>query len=67
MDAAHTERQRVLDEALTLSQNVAWRIDTDPVTRNRCLRLSAMPGPLRVACAATVELDHRRPRWPTRR
>jgi transglutaminase-like putative cysteine protease len=56
--AAHTERQRVLDETLTLSQNVVSRIDTDPVTRNRCLRLSAMPGPLRVAYAATVELDH---------
>lgn len=56
--AAHTERQQVLTEQLTLSQNVASRVDTDPVTRNRYLRLSAGPGPLRLNYSATVDLRH---------
>jgi len=56
--AAHTARQRVIDEALVLSQNLPWRLETDPATLNRYLRVSAMPGPLRVAYGATVELSH---------
>jgi transglutaminase-like putative cysteine protease len=56
--AAHTERQRVIDETLRLSQNVPATVDTDPATRNRILRLSALAGPLTVAYTATVELDH---------
>ena len=56
--AAHTARQRVLEEALTLSQAVPSRIDVAPVTGNRCLRLSARPGPLRLAYGATIDLDH---------
>src|SRR5258708_7277737 len=46
--AAATARQRVLDEALTLSQQVMWRVETEPTTGNRYLRLSAHPGPLQV-------------------
>ena len=56
--AAHTERQRVLSEQLSVSQPVATRVDTDPVTLNRYLRLSAGPGPLQVHYAATVEVNH---------
>ena len=56
--AAHTDRQRVLDETLTLSQNILSRVETDPATRNRYLRLSALPGPLKVAYNAVVELEH---------
>ncbi len=56
--AARTERQQVLEEQLTISQNVPAQVDTDPVTLNRYLRLSALPGPLRVAYSATVELTH---------
>ncbi|HMC16750.1 MAG TPA: transglutaminase family protein [Albitalea sp.] len=56
--AAHTERQRVVDESLTLSQNLLSRIETDPITHNRCLRLSACPGPLKVSYNATVDLEH---------
>lgn len=56
--AAKTARQRVLSEQLTLSQQLPLQVDTDPVTRNRHLRLTAQPGPLRVAYTATVELDH---------
>ena len=56
--AAHTDRQRVLEEQLQVSQNVAQQVDTDPVSHNRYLRLSAAPGPLQVAYTATVELNH---------
>jgi transglutaminase-like putative cysteine protease len=56
--AAHTQRQRVIDESLTLSQNVLSRVETDPATLNRYLRVSALPGPLKVAYSATVELTH---------
>ncbi|RVU46540.1 transglutaminase-like domain-containing protein [Rubrivivax rivuli] len=56
--AAHTERQRVLQEHLDLNQGVPWRVDTDPATLNRILRVSPGPGPLRLRYAATIELDH---------
>lgn len=56
--AAHTERQRVVEEALTLSQDVPQRVETDPTTANRYLRLQALPGPLRLAYSATVDLSH---------
>jgi transglutaminase-like putative cysteine protease len=56
--AAHTDRQRVVDETLTLSQNILSRVETDPATRNRYLRLSALPGSLKVAYSAIVELEH---------
>ncbi len=56
--AAHTQRQRVVGEALTLSQNVPSRVETDPATGNRYLRLAAWPGPLKVWYGATVDLEH---------
>ena len=56
--AAHTQRQRVVGEALTLSQNVPSRVETDPSTGNRYLRLTAWPGPLKVWYGATVDLAH---------
>ena len=56
--AAHTERQQVLDECLSLSQNVPATVDTDLVTHNRYLRLSALPGHLQVRYSATVDLLH---------
>ena len=55
--AAHTVRQQVLDERLTLSQNIPSRVETDPVTLNRYMRVSARPGPLTVPYSATVELS----------
>ena len=58
--AAHTERQHVLEETLVVNQNVATRVDTDPVSLNRYLRLSAMAGPLSVHYSATVDLVHHR-------
>jgi len=56
--AAQTERQRVLEETLTLNQNVDTRIDTDRATLNRYLRLSAGPGLLVVRYQAVIELAH---------
>jgi transglutaminase-like putative cysteine protease len=56
--AAHTERQRVVEEWLTLSQDVQPLVETDPATRNRYLRVKAVPGPLKLAYAATVDLSH---------
>ena len=56
--AAHTDRQRVLEESLTLDQNVPATVDTDPATLNRYLRVSALPGPLRVGYSATIDLLH---------
>ena len=56
--AAHTQRQRVVDEALTLSQDVQPSVETDPATRNRFMRVSALAGPLKVAYSATVDLSH---------
>jgi transglutaminase-like putative cysteine protease len=56
--AAHTDCQRVLEENLQVSQNVALQVDTDPISQNRYLRLSGMPGPLKVFYNATVDLNH---------
>ena len=56
--AAHTERQRVVEETLTLNQDVESRVETDPATRNRYLRVKALTGPLRLAYSAIVDLSH---------
>ena len=56
--AAHTARQQVLQENLQISPQVPWRVETDPTTQNRYLRLSAGPGPLRVDYSATIDLLH---------
>jgi transglutaminase-like putative cysteine protease len=56
--AAHTERQHVIEEGLTLSQDVRPRVETDPATRNRYLRVKASPGPLKLAYGATIDLSH---------
>jgi transglutaminase-like putative cysteine protease len=56
--AAHTARQRVLDETLSLSQDVPSRVETDAATGNRYLRLTAKPGPLQVLYRASVDIDH---------
>jgi transglutaminase-like putative cysteine protease len=56
--AAHTARQRVLHDALTINQNVPSMVETDPATGNRYLRLTAMPGPLSVRYETTVDIEH---------
>jgi transglutaminase-like putative cysteine protease len=56
--AAHTARQQVLHELLTINQNVPSMVETDPATGNRYLRLTAMPGPLSVRYDTTVDINH---------
>jgi transglutaminase-like putative cysteine protease len=56
--AAHTDRQHVVQEQLTLSQQVQPLVETDPATGNRHLRLQALAGPLKLAYSATVDLSH---------
>ena len=56
--AANTPRQLVVAESLTLSQPLQARVELEPVTRNRYLRLQAQPGPLKVAYRTTVDLMH---------
>jgi transglutaminase-like putative cysteine protease len=56
--AAHTPRQTVSGEQLTLSQSVPTAIHTDALTGNRYLRLRADPGPLHLSYLATLDLQH---------
>jgi len=56
--AALTPRQQVLNESLTLSQNLGPLVETDPATLNRYLRIHAFAEPLRVSYRATVDLLH---------
>ncbi len=56
--AAHTEQQHVLDEALTLSQDIHFKVETSPVSGNRVMRLRAAAGPFQVRYGATVDLQH---------
>jgi transglutaminase-like putative cysteine protease len=58
--AAHTPCQTVSAEQLLVSQPVPTRLDVDPLSGNRYLRLQALPGPLTVDYRATVELAHHR-------
>lgn len=56
--AAQTAGQSLSGETLWLSQPLATRIHTDPVTGTRFMRLRAGPGELRVHYAATVDIHH---------
>ena len=56
--AAHTARQRVLHDTLTINQNVPSMVETDPATGNRYLRLTAMAGHLSVRYETTVDIEH---------
>ena len=57
--AAQTLAQRVVTEYLTVNgAPPAAELLREPQFGNRVLRLDAPPGPLRVAYAATVDIDH---------
>ncbi len=58
--AAKTARQTVVEEHLSLSQDVNHAVDTDPVNGTRYLRLHAEPGDLALSYTATLDLDHYR-------
>lgn len=57
--AAQTACQVVREEQLSLSQPVAARLQCDPQTDTRYLRLHAAQGELRLSYHATVDLMHR--------
>ena len=57
---ALTPAQTVTDEVLTLSQPVTPRLETDPHTHSRYLRLQAMPGELTLRYTARVGIHHHR-------
>jgi transglutaminase-like putative cysteine protease len=56
--AAKTQHQTVLNESLTLSQNLPYALDEDTVTRNRFMRMRAYAGAFTVRYDATVDIDH---------
>jgi hypothetical protein len=56
--AAQTASQTVSAETLLLNQPIAARVHTDPVTRNRYMRLRALPGVLDLSYSAVVDLKH---------
>ena len=56
--AAHTASQNIIFENLSLSQDVPTQIHTDPISGNRYLRLTGLPGELNVSYVATVDLIH---------
>ena len=58
--AAHTPSQSLWGESLVLSQPAVAQMHTDPVTGNRCMRLHAEPGELKLTYAVTVDLMHHR-------
>ena len=56
--AAKTAHQTIVNESLSLSQNLSQNEYTDPVTHTRYLRLKAFAGPLTVRYDAVVDIDH---------
>lgn len=57
--AANTSHQRVVSEFLTVDPpSATWEIQTHANAGQRCLRMSALPGPLSVQYNAIVEIEH---------
>jgi transglutaminase-like putative cysteine protease len=56
--AARTQQQRVVEEWLGLGDNAPGKVETDPISGNRYLRVRAAEGPLRVSYSATIDLRH---------
>ncbi|HET9748963.1 MAG TPA: transglutaminase family protein, partial [Casimicrobiaceae bacterium] len=54
--AAKTPQQHVLDERVAVEPAVDWRVETEPASGNRLLRLVAAPGALDVRYDGTVEV-----------
>lgn len=57
IEAAHTARQRVVQECLQLPSGLHANHYTDPVTHSRFLRLTAGPGLFVLNYTATLDLD----------
>jgi transglutaminase-like putative cysteine protease len=54
--AAKTAQQRILDERVVVDPALDWRVETEPTSGNRLLRLVATPGVLDVRYDGTVEV-----------
>jgi len=54
--AAKTAQQQVLDERVIVDPALDWRVETEPASGNRLLRLVAEPGELDVRYDGTVEV-----------
>lgn len=58
--AAHTPSQTLRTEDLVLSPPIAPQMYTDLISGNRCMRLRAAPGPLKLAYSVSLDLlQHR--------
>jgi transglutaminase-like putative cysteine protease len=58
VQAAQTRQQHVVWEELLVGQPVPQFSSTDPFTQTRLLRLTAVPGPLRLRYRATLDIRH---------
>src|SRR5512146_1842246 len=58
IEAARTQYQRIVEEALVFDPPLDFEQFTDPVLENRFVRLRAQPGTLKVSYRATVALDY---------
>lgn len=58
--AAHTLYQTILVENLQINQPINYQLNTDPISDNRYLRLTAYPGNLKITYTATIKLNHYR-------
>ena len=56
--AAKTPQQNVLGERVVVEPLVDWRVETEPTSGNRLLRLASGPGTLDARYDATVEVTH---------
>ena len=57
--AAETAQQRVLEEDVEVDPSRTWRVETEPASGNRLLRLTAEPGKLEVRYRGVVEVTQR--------
>ena len=58
VQAAQSPQQTVVWEELQVSQPVPLVMHTDPATRTRTLRLTAIPGSLTLRYRATLDIEH---------
>ena len=58
IQAAHTPRQRVVEESLSFNQNLTANFYTDPQTQSRFIALHALQGVFNIQYSAVVDLTH---------
>lgn len=59
--ATPTAHQQIVQEHLDINGAASWRLETrSHLPDQRCMRLSAQPGPLHIQYTATLDLNHHR-------